>query len=149
MTGVLDHDSAIQGYTQPGTTWANEMNIVMNHAPGAGSIARLVYQQSSTIPLCYGDPWTRDSFGWWMLYNFLIYTPQMQARSLSIKQVSHHFYLTKYLLTSSHHLQISSTLNMLREHNARLKFHDRVHFNAVTESSHAADFPRWPTFTTQ
>ena len=26
------------GYTGPGTTWCNEMNGVMNHAPGAGSI---------------------------------------------------------------------------------------------------------------
>ena len=44
MDGVLDHDSALQGYTGPGITWANEINFVMNHAPGAGSIARLVDQ---------------------------------------------------------------------------------------------------------
>ena len=33
--------------------WArdNEMNFVVNHAPGAGSIARLVGQQSSALPL--------------------------------------------------------------------------------------------------
>ena len=28
----------------------------MNHAPGAGSIARLIDKQSSTLPLCYGCP---------------------------------------------------------------------------------------------
>ena len=37
-------------------TWVNEMNIAMNHAPGAGSIARPVDQQSSALPLCYGCP---------------------------------------------------------------------------------------------
>ena len=26
MNGVLGHDSALYGYTGPGTTWANEMN---------------------------------------------------------------------------------------------------------------------------
>ena len=35
----LGHDSALKGFTGPGTTWANEINFVMNHAPGAGSIA--------------------------------------------------------------------------------------------------------------
>ena len=38
------------------TTWANEMNFVMNHAPGAGSIARPVGQQSSALPLYHGCP---------------------------------------------------------------------------------------------
>ena len=38
MIDVLGHDSALLGYTRPGTTWANEMNFVMNHAPSAGSI---------------------------------------------------------------------------------------------------------------
>ena len=36
--------------------WANEMNYVMNHAPGAGSIARTVEQQSSALPLYHGCP---------------------------------------------------------------------------------------------
>ena len=36
MIGVLGDDSAL---FEPGTTWANEMNFVMNHAPGAGSMA--------------------------------------------------------------------------------------------------------------
>ena len=26
---------ALQGYNGPGSTWAKEMNFVMNHAPGA------------------------------------------------------------------------------------------------------------------
>ena len=33
------------------------MNFVTNHAPGAGSIARHVDQQSSMLPLCYGCPY--------------------------------------------------------------------------------------------
>ena len=39
MNGVLGHDSALQGYTGPQTNWANGVNIVMSHAPGAESIA--------------------------------------------------------------------------------------------------------------
>ena len=30
--------SALEGYTGPVTTWANEMKFGMNHAPGAGFI---------------------------------------------------------------------------------------------------------------
>ena len=44
MNGVLGHYSALQGYT--GTTWANEMNFVMDHFPGAGSIA---VQRATTV----------------------------------------------------------------------------------------------------
>ena len=44
MIGVLGHDSALQGYAGPETTWANKMNFVMNHAPGAGSLAQPVGQ---------------------------------------------------------------------------------------------------------
>ena len=40
-------NSAGKGYTGLGTTWDNEMNFVMNNAPGAGSIAPPVDQQSS------------------------------------------------------------------------------------------------------
>ena len=54
MNGVLNHDSALQCYTGPGTTWTNEMNFVMNYVPGAGSIARLVDQQSSVLELHHG-----------------------------------------------------------------------------------------------
>ena len=28
MIGVLGHDSALQGYTGPGTTWANEIGVL-------------------------------------------------------------------------------------------------------------------------
>ena len=34
-----------------GKVWANELNFVMNHAPGAGSI-RPVDLKSSILPLC-------------------------------------------------------------------------------------------------
>ena len=34
MIGVLGHDSALQGYTGPGTTWANEMNGAFGHNYG-------------------------------------------------------------------------------------------------------------------
>ena len=37
-----------------GTTWANGLKFVMNHAPGAGSITPPVHQQSSALSLCYG-----------------------------------------------------------------------------------------------
>ena len=36
MNGVLGYESVMYGYTGTETTWANEMNIVMNHAPGLG-----------------------------------------------------------------------------------------------------------------
>ena len=39
MTEILGHDSALQGYTGPGTTLGNGMNFCMNHAPDAGSFA--------------------------------------------------------------------------------------------------------------
>ena len=76
MTVVLGHDSALRGYIGPGTTWANEMNVHMNRAPGAGSasarknvrkevglissapgagsIARPVGQQIRALPLYHG-----------------------------------------------------------------------------------------------
>ena len=41
MIAVLGHNSALYGYAGPETTWDNEMNFVTNHAPGAGSIARV------------------------------------------------------------------------------------------------------------
>ena len=47
MSGVLSHGSALKGYTGPGTTWANKMKLVMNHAPGAGLITQPIDQQSS------------------------------------------------------------------------------------------------------
>ena len=62
MNSVLGHDSSLKGYTWPGTTWANEMNFVMNHASGAGFIARPVNQQSSALPLCYGRSHTKQEY---------------------------------------------------------------------------------------
>ena len=44
MIWVLGHYSALQGYTGPGTAWANERNFAMNDATGAGSIVRPVGQ---------------------------------------------------------------------------------------------------------
>ena len=44
MIGALDHDSALEVYTEPGTL-DNEMNLIMNHSPGAGSIARPAFQR--------------------------------------------------------------------------------------------------------
>ena len=38
INDALGH--ALQGYTEQGTTWVYRMNFVMNHAPGAGSIAQ-------------------------------------------------------------------------------------------------------------
>ena len=49
IIGVLGHDSALVGYTGPGTTWADGMNFGMNIAPGAGSITRPINQQSSAL----------------------------------------------------------------------------------------------------
>ena len=51
INSVSDHDSALQGYTGQGTTWANGMTFAMNNAPGAGLIARPVDQQSSVLQL--------------------------------------------------------------------------------------------------
>ena len=38
MIVALGHDFALKGYAGSGTTWAKEMNFVMDHAPGAGLI---------------------------------------------------------------------------------------------------------------
>ena len=38
MNGASGQNSAMQGYTGAGTTWANEMNFGRNHAPSARSI---------------------------------------------------------------------------------------------------------------
>ena len=47
MNVGLGHDSAFIRLYWAGTTWANEMNLIMNNVPGAGSIDRPVDQQSS------------------------------------------------------------------------------------------------------
>ena len=48
---TYSHNSALKGETGLGTTWANEMNLGMKHAIGAGSLARPVDLQSSVLPL--------------------------------------------------------------------------------------------------
>ena len=40
MNGALGHNSVLQGYTVTRTISANEMNIGVNHAPGAGLLLR-------------------------------------------------------------------------------------------------------------
>ena len=47
MKDVLGYDSAFKA-----TTWANVMNLGMNHAPHAGLIAQHVDLQSGMPPLC-------------------------------------------------------------------------------------------------
>ena len=47
MNGVLGHSARLYGYAGPGTTWANEMNFIMNYAPVAGWIAQLIDLQST------------------------------------------------------------------------------------------------------
>ena len=56
MNGVLGHDSALKGYTGPEKTWANEMIFGKNYDPGAGSVARIVDQQSSALTRHNGCP---------------------------------------------------------------------------------------------
>ena len=50
-------NAALWGYTGPGQAGlTNEMNLGMNHAPGAGSIAETANPQPSALPLCYNCP---------------------------------------------------------------------------------------------
>ena len=55
MIAVLDHDSALEGYTGPGTTWVNDIFCYESY-PNAGSIAQPVDHQFRTLPLSYGCP---------------------------------------------------------------------------------------------
>ena len=59
INAVLGHNAALEGYTRPGTTWANEMNFVTNRAPDAGLITQPADLQSSMLPLCFGCPLTK------------------------------------------------------------------------------------------
>ena len=43
-------------YTQLRTTWGNDMNLWMNQAPNAGSIAQPLDLQPNTLLLCYNCP---------------------------------------------------------------------------------------------
>ena len=54
MNGVLGHDSTLVRLYWAGVTQVNEVNLIMKHVPGAGSIARPVDQQSSALPLYHG-----------------------------------------------------------------------------------------------
>ena len=54
MNGALGYDFKLQSFTGLGTTRANEMDLGIKHAPGAGSLAQPVDLQSSVLPLCYG-----------------------------------------------------------------------------------------------
>ena len=54
---MILHCKTILSRGQPGLMiWIVWWIFVVNHAPGAGSIARPVDQQSSALPLCYGHP---------------------------------------------------------------------------------------------
>ena len=53
MNGVLGHDSAlIRLYWAGDNLGANEMNVVMNHAAGAGSITQPVRATTSFLFAC-------------------------------------------------------------------------------------------------
>ena len=66
MNGILRHDSAVQGYTGPGSTWTNEMNFVMNHALGARSITR-----STCWPHCITyTPVSVTAIRWLVQYHY-------------------------------------------------------------------------------
>ena len=59
MNDVLGHDSVVKLYTEPQTTWANEMNMFLKHALGAGSIVLTVDKHPSSLPLCYRCPYEK------------------------------------------------------------------------------------------
>ena len=54
MNGIIGHDSAlaILGRGQPGL----QMNLGMNHVPGAGLKAKPIDLGSRKLPLCYDYP---------------------------------------------------------------------------------------------
>ena len=53
MNGVLGHHAELLRNTRLGTSWTNEMNFGMNHAPRARSITRPVNLQSNMLSLYY------------------------------------------------------------------------------------------------
>ena len=61
MNDVLGHDSALLRIYWLETTWANEMNFVMNHATVARSIDLLA--SSPAGYLCTTDASTQDNNG--------------------------------------------------------------------------------------
>ena len=50
------NNAALYDYIGPVITWANELNVGMNHAPGAALIARPVGLQSSMLPSATATP---------------------------------------------------------------------------------------------
>ena len=54
MNNFSGHDSAQKGYTRPGPTWENEMNVMSR--PCAGLIAWPVEKQPTALLLSYRDP---------------------------------------------------------------------------------------------
>ena len=72
MNGVSGHYSALQGCTGPEISWANKMNIVMNYASFAGSIAQPIDQQSCALPLCYGCPLSYNIQTYWYTWIIMI-----------------------------------------------------------------------------
>ena len=56
MNGALGHDSALQGYTGPGTTWADEMNFVMNHALVQDRSLDLLISSPARYQIYHGCP---------------------------------------------------------------------------------------------
>ena len=90
MNGVLGHNSALEGYTGLGKTWANEMSVGMNHAPGAGSIARPADLQTSALILCHG------CLNTWLL----ISSHQTLSKCVRYTVLTHSVLLATFLLTS-------------------------------------------------
>ena len=89
---VLGHDSALVRYCilcqgQPGL-----MNFVMNHVSGAGSITRLVDQQSSMLPLHNGYPLMSQMYPLWALFPLAILMFQVTS-NMQHTHTSCHVYL--------------------------------------------------------
>ena len=61
MNGALGHDSALEGFIWPETTWANDMHFVMNHAyaPLISSFAPIFARQTAphTSVMLLGRAW--------------------------------------------------------------------------------------------
>ena len=53
---VILHQGHDSYHTFSGTTWVNEMNLGMNHAPDAGSFTQPIELQSGAQPLHYSWP---------------------------------------------------------------------------------------------
>ena len=86
MIGILGRDSALYGYTGPETTWANEMKFVMNHAPGAGSIARLV-----VLSFVY--------IGFFTIYSFIIELFKFFTFQICQKTFANVYRLQRHMMT--------------------------------------------------